>query len=130
MRPFDTPNIPLDLFWFVCNDCKVLPLVDELCLMFVSVVAFAFFLVLAVAAIMFLDEENSAFPDVVTALIQAGAILISGRLPEWVFKKFIKDERFIGEEKIKKQNMVKHAVNAWHGTNSAVKVQPVPESEV
>ena len=43
-------NIPLDLFWFVCNDGKVLPLVDELCLMFVSVLAFAFVVFLAVAA--------------------------------------------------------------------------------
>ena len=75
-------NIPLDLFWFVCNDREVLPLVDELCLMFVSVLAFAFVLFLAVAAIMFLGEENSAFPDVVIALLQAGAILISGKLPE------------------------------------------------
>ena len=53
--------------------------------MFVSVLAFAFVLFLAVAVIMFLGEENSAFPDVVTALLQAGAILISGKLPEWVF---------------------------------------------
>ena len=130
-------NIPLDLFWFVCNDCQVLPLVDELCLMFLSVLAFAFFLVLAVAAIMFLDEENSAFPGVVTTLVQAGAILISGKLPEWVFKRLIKDECFIDDEKIEKQNMVKQAVKAWHEMNPAgevmnpaVKVQSVPGSEV
>ena len=130
-------NIPLDLFWFVCNDCQVLPLVDELCLMFLSVLAFAFFLVLAVAAIMFLDEENSAFPGVVTTLVQAGAILISGKLPEWVFKRLIKDECFIDDEKIEKQNMVKQAVKAWHEMNAAgevmnpaVKVQSVPGSEV
>ncbi|CAH3030643.1 unnamed protein product, partial [Porites evermanni] len=115
-------NIPLDLFWFVCNDCKVLPLVDELCLMFVSVLAFAFVLFLAVAAIMFLGEENSAFPDVVTALLQAGAILISGKLPEWVFRKFIKEERFIDDEKIEKQKKVKKAVKDWHETNPAGEV--------
>ena len=115
-------NIPLDLFWFVCNDCKVLPLVDELCLMFVSVLAFAFVLFLAVAAIMFLGEENSAFPDVVTALLQAGAILISGKLPEWVFRKLIKEERFIDDEKIEKQKKVKKAVKDWHETNPAGEV--------
>ena len=115
-------KIPRDLFWFVCNDCKVLPLVDELCLMFVSVLAFAFVLFLAVAAIMFLGEENSAFPDVVTALLQAGAILISGKLPEWVFKKLIKGERFIGNEKIEKQEMVKQAVKDWHEKNPAGEV--------
>ena len=107
-------NIPLDLFWFVCNDCKVLPLVDELCLMLVSVLAFAFVLFLAVAAIMFLGEDNSPFPDVFIAVFQAGAILISGKLPEWVFKKLIKEERFIDDEKIEKQKMVKQAVQAWH----------------
>lgn len=130
-------NIPLDLFWFVCNDCKVIPLVDELCLMCASVLAFAFFLVLAVAAILFLDEENSAFPDVVTALVQAGAILISGKLPEWVFKILIKDERFNDDDKTEKQKLVKQAVKAWQETNQAgevmnraVKVQSVPESEV
>ena len=115
-------NIPLDLFWFVCNDGKVLPLVDELCLMFVSVLAFAFVVFLAVAAIMFLGEENSAFPDVVTALLQAGAILISGKLPEWVFKKLIKEERFIDDEKIEKQKMVKQAVKDWHEKNPAGEV--------
>ncbi|CAH3161528.1 unnamed protein product, partial [Porites lobata] len=115
-------NIPLDLFWFVCNDGKVLPLVDELCLMFVSVLAFAFVVFLAVAAIMFLGEENSAFPDVVTALLQAGAILISGKLPEWVFKKLIKEERFIDDEKIEKQKMVKQAVKNWHEKNPAGEV--------
>ena len=115
-------NIPLDLFWFVCNDGKVLPLVDELCLMCVSVLAFAFVVFLAVAAIMFLGEENSAFPDVVTALLQAGAILISGKLPEWVFKKLIKEERFIDDEKIEKQKMVKQAVKDWHEKNPAGEV--------
>lgn len=115
-------NIPLDLFWFVCNDPKVLPLVDELCLMFVSVLAFAFVVFLAVAAIMFLGEENSAFPDVVTALLQAGAILISGKLPEWVFKKLIKEERFIDDEKIEKQKMVKQAVKDWLEKNPAGEV--------
>ena len=115
-------NIPLDLFWFVCNDFKVLPLVDELCLMFVSVLAFAFVVFLGVAAIMFLGEENSAFPDVVTALLQAGAILISGKLPEWVFKKLIKEERFIDDEKIEKQKMVKQAVKNWHEKNPAGEV--------
>jgi len=109
----DDDSIRLDLFWFVCNDCKVLPLVDELCLMFVSVVAFAFVLFLAVAAIMFLGEQNSAFPDVVTALLQAGAILISGKLPEWLFKKLIKEERFTDDEKIEKQKLVAQACSDW-----------------
>ena len=115
-------KIPRDLFWFVCNDCKVLPLVDELCLMFISVLAFACVLFLAVAAIMFLGEEYMSFPDVVTAILQAGAILISGKLPEWVFKKLIKEERFIGNEKIEKQKMVKQAVKDWHETNPAGEV--------
>ena len=123
---FYDDSIRLDLFWFVCNDCKVLPLVDELCLMFVSVVAFACVLFLAVAAIMFLGEEYRAFPDVVTAILQAGAILISGKLPEWVFKKLIKEERFTDDEKIEKQKMVAQACSYWlhrkKGKNPAAKV--------
>ena len=92
----------------------MLPLVDELCLMLVSVLAFACVLFLAVAAIMFLGEEYSVFPDVITAILQAGAILISGKLPEWVFKTLIKEECFIDDEKIEKQKMVKQAVAAWY----------------
>ena len=114
---FYDDSIRLDLFWFVCNDCKVLPLVDELCLMFLSVVAFACVLFLAVAAIMFLGEEYRAFPDVVTAILQAGAILISGKLPEWVFKKLIKEERFTDDEKIEKQKMVAQAYSDWLNRN-------------
>ena len=81
--------------------------------MFGSVVLFGFFLVLAVAAIMFLGQEYGA-PDLVIALFQAGAILISSKLPEWVFKRCIKDEHFIGKEKTEKQEKVKKAVEAWH----------------
>ena len=106
-------TIPLDLFWFVCNERKVLPLVDEVCLMFVSVVAFGCVLFLAVAAIMFLGEENSAFPDLIIASLQAGAILISSKFSDWVFKKLIKEERFVDDEKIKKQEMVEQAFTAW-----------------
>ena len=117
-------TIPLDLFWFVCNERKVLPLVDEVCLMFVSVVAFGCILFLAVAAIMFLGEENSAFPDLIIASLQAGAILISSKFSDWVFKKLIKEERFVDDEKIKKQEMVEQAFTAWceqkKGTNPAV----------
>ena len=110
-------SIRLDLFWFVCNDRKVLPLVDELCLMFISVLVFACVLFLAVAAIMFLGEEYRAFPDVVTAILQAGAILISGKLPERVFKKLIKEERFTDDEKIEKQKMVAQAYSDWLNRN-------------
>ena len=92
----------------------MLPLVDELCLMSVSVLVFACVLFLAVAAIMFLGEEYNAF--------QVGAILISGKLPEWVFKTLIKEECFIDDEKIEKQKMVKQAVAAWYETNPAVEV--------
>ena len=98
--------IRLDLFWYVCNERKVLPLLEELSLMYVNVVVFASILFLALAGVVFFGAEYNS-----SSIVSAAAILISGKLPEWLFKKMIKRENFTDKEKLEKVKKVNKAVN-------------------
>lgn len=102
----DEDTIPLHLFWFVCNECRVLPLVNESVLMLVNIIFFTWILLVALAAVVFFGEEYNRSP-----LVSAAAVLISGKLPEWLFKKLIKGRNFTDKELLEKKKKVSKAVD-------------------
>ena len=61
---------------------------------------------MALAAVVFFGEEYNRSP-----LVSAAAVLISGKLPEWLFKKLIKGRNFTDKELLEKKKKVSKAVD-------------------
>lgn len=100
--------IPKDLFWEICNVREILPIHQEICIMLISMLIIASTLFLALATIVFFGEEYNSSP-----LISAAAVLLSGKIPDLVLQGLIKRDTFKGWEKIRKEEEVRKAVDAW-----------------
>lgn len=99
-------TIPTDLFWFVCNTYKVLPVANELCRMLWNVIAILVFLVIALSAIFLF---NVVLYDS-SAIVSTIAVFVSGRLSEVFFSQVTTGYSFSGWERLRKKQMIRSAV--------------------
>lgn len=97
-------TIPENLFWSVCNEHKILPFQQETCGMLITMIIISSILFLALAVIVFFGEEYKFSP-----LISAAAVFLSGKIPDLILKR----ESFTGWSKIRKEQEIKEAVDAW-----------------
>ena len=102
----DEETIPTDLFWFVCNTSKVLPVANELCRMLWKVIAILVFLVIALSAIFLF---NVVLYDS-SAIVSTIAVFVSGRLSEVFFSQVTTGYSFSGWERLRKKEMIRSAV--------------------
>lgn len=103
-------TIPTDLFWFVCNKYKVLPVANELCRMLWNVIAILVFLVIALSAIFLFNVAlyNSS------AIVSTIAVFVSGKLSEVFFSQVTTGYSFSGWEKLRKKEMIRSAVTEFN----------------
>ena len=99
-------TIPTDLFWFVCNTYKVLPVANELCRMLWNVIAILVFLVIALSAILLF---NVVLYDS-SAIVSTIAVFVSGRLSEVFFSQVTTGYSFSGWERLLKKERIRSAV--------------------
>ena len=120
-------TIPRDLFWYVCDEpTNVLPLVQEVSFMVVFTLIILGILLLAFTTIVFFGEEYNNSP-----LISAAVVLLSGRIPDMLFKGLSKRGNFQGWDKIQKEKKIKEAVNKFKTKkNASCQVSIVWESSV
>ena len=64
--------------------------------------------IVALATIVFFGEEYDASP-----LVSAGAVLLSGKIPDIILKGLTKRETFKGWEKIHKEDAIRNGVDSW-----------------
>ena len=101
-------TIPKDLFSYICNEREILPFQREICVMLISTLIISCALFLALATIVFFGEEYDASP-----LVSAGAVLLSGKIPDLILKGLTKRETFKGWEKIHKEDTIRSGVDLW-----------------
>ena len=99
-------TIPEKLFWYICK--HVLPIEQEIFAMLTSLLIISSISLLALAIIVFFGEVFNS-----STLVQAGAVLLSGKLTGILFNGLIKREKFSGLGKIKKSKEIKELVEEW-----------------
>ena len=106
---FSANTIPIDLFWYVCDKpSNVLPLAQETSFMIVYMLIILGILLLAFTTIVFFGEEYNNSP-----LISAAAVLLSGKIPDMLFKELGKRGKLQGWNKIRKEKEVEKAVGEF-----------------
>ena len=113
-------TIPKDLFWYICNEREILPFQWEICVMLISMLIISSTLFLAFATIVFFGEEYDASP-----LVSAGAVLLSGKIPDLILKGLTKRETFNGWEKIRKEDAIRSDVDLWRNERA---ISAAPEN--
>ena len=99
-------TIPEKLFWYICKD--VLPIKSEIFAMLTNMLIISSISLLALAIIVFFGEVFNS-----STLVQAGAVLLSGKLTGTLFNGLIKSEKFTGLDKIEKSKEIKELVEEW-----------------
>lgn len=99
-------TIPQKLFWDICK--KVLPIEQELFAMLANMLIISSISLLALAIIVFFGGVLNS-----STLVEAGAVLLSGKLTRTLFNGLIKSEKFTGWEKIEKSQKIKESVDTW-----------------
>lgn len=97
-------TIPETLFWYICEE--VLPIEQEIFAMLGNMLIISSISLLALAIIVFFGEVLNS-----STLVQAGAVLLSGKLTGTVFNGLIKSEKFTGWDKIEKSEKIKEFVD-------------------
>lgn len=110
-RTVSLPNVEITrktiretLFWYICE--KVLPIEQEIFAMLGNMLIISSISLLALAIIVFFGEVLNS-----STLVQAGAVLLSGKLTGTVFSGLIKSEKFTGWDKIEKSEKIKEFVD-------------------
>lgn len=88
-------TLPVKLFWYICKD--VLPIEPEIFALLANILIILSISLLALAIIVFFGEMFHS-----STLVEAGAVLLSGKLTGILFNGLIKSEKFKGWDKIKK----------------------------
>ncbi len=101
----NSDTIPIDLFWFVCNECNVLPVANEVCRMLWNIVTILIFLIIALSAIFLFQVAYSS-----SAIVSTIAVFVSGKMSEVFFSKVTTGYSFGGWEKLRTKEMIGSAV--------------------
>lgn len=99
-------TIPETLFWYICKD--VLPIEPEIFAMLANMLIISSISMLALAIIVFFGEVFNS-----STLVEAGAVLLSGKLTGILFNGLIKSEKFKGWDKIKKSEKIKGSIDKY-----------------
>ena len=115
-------TIPKDFFWYICNEHEILPFQREICVMLISTLIISSALFLALATIVFFGEEYDASP-----LVSAGAVLLSGKIPELIVKGLTKGRLLkVGRKSAKK---MQSGTALTPGKNEKMKGQYLQQQE-
>ena len=101
-----TKTIPETLFWDVCK--KVLPIEQEIFAMVANLLIISSISLLALAIIVFFGEVFNS-----SALVQSGAVLLTGKFTGILFNGLVGSEKFTGWDKINKSEKIKESVGEW-----------------
>lgn len=104
----NSDTIPIDLFWFVCNKCTVLPVANEVCRMLWNIVAILIFLIIALSAIFLFQVAYTS-----SAIVSTIAVFVSGKMSEVFFSKVTTGYSFSGWEKLRTKEMIGSAVEKY-----------------
>ncbi len=108
VRPQSTNNtIPSEVFWYVCNECKVLPVWTEMFRMFCSIVVIFLSAFFALSAIFF-GTNTYQIPTVASTV----AVFVSGKLP-MLFIREMHISNFSDPKKIDRKQKVKESVREF-----------------
>ena len=123
----NSDSIPKDLFWYVCDDHKVLPRANEFCRILWNIVAILIFLLIALSAIfLFKVAYNSS------AIVSTIAVFVSGKMSEVFFSRVTTGYSFIGWKKLRTKDKIRSAIKEYlreKGNASTTKRQGVEESD-
>ena len=104
-------TIPENLFWSVSN--QVLPVKNEICLMFGHIAVILIFLFLMISSIIFFGNEYD-----ISTLVSTIAVFISGAIPSLFFKGLTGGKNLVGWRKIKLEREIKKAVKNYKAKRS------------
>ena len=99
-------TLPEKLFWDVCKD--VLPIEPEIFAMLANMLIIFSVSLLALAIIVFFREVFNS-----STLVEAGAVMLSGKLAGILFNGMIKGEKFTGWDKIEKSEKVQECIDEY-----------------
>ena len=99
-------TIPEELFWSVSN--QVLPVKNEICLMFGHIAVIVIFLFLTVSSIIFFGNEYD-----ISTLVSTIAVFVSGAIPSLFFKGLTGEKDLVGWRKINLEREIKTAVKSY-----------------
>ena len=109
------------MFWDVCE--VVLPIEPEIFAMLANMVIIFSISLLAVAIIVFFSEVFNS-----SRLVEAGALVLSGKLTGILFNGMIKGEKFKGLDKIDKSEKVQECVDKYIEQSAGFnEVKPKPK---
>ena len=109
MIPYEEDTIPTELFWFVCNEYRVLPIANEIFSMLCNVLAILTFLSIALAAIFLFKVAYTS-----SAVVSTIAVFVSGKISEMFFSGVTTRYSISGWEKIRKKESIQLAVEEFH----------------
>jgi len=99
-------TLPERLFWDTCKD--VLPIEQEIFAMLANMLIISSVSMLALAIIIFFGEVFNS-----STLVEAGAVLLSGKLTGILFNGLITSAKFKGWEKMEKSEKIKLSVDNY-----------------
>ena len=99
-------TLPERLFWYVCK--KVLPIEPEIFAMLANMLIILSISLLALAIIVFFGEVFNS-----STLVEAGAVMLSGKLTGILLNGMIKGEKFTGWDKIEKSKKVQEYIDKY-----------------
>ena len=99
-------TIPEKLFWKICED--VLPIQPEIFAMLANMLIIFSISLLALAIIVFFGEVLNS-----STLVEAGAVLLSGKLTGIILNGLIRSEKFTGWDKIEKSKKIKESIDEY-----------------
>ena len=114
-------TLPERLFWDICED--VLPIQPEIFAMLANMLIIFSISLLAVAIIVFFSEVFNS-----STLVEAGALILSGKLTGILFNGMTKGEKFKGWDKIEKSEKVQEYIDKYIEKSEVFnKVKPKPK---
>ena len=98
-------TIPKRLFWYVCDESKVLPVSNEFCFMFRDMAIIFISAFFALSSIFF-GSDSYTIPPVASTI----TVFVSGTIPMLILRRM---DQFNGWKKIKAKRQIKNAVGGF-----------------
>ena len=114
-------TIPTELFWFVCDESEVFPVINEICVMLGNMAIICFSAFFALAAIFF---GNSSYQ--ISTVASTIAVFVSCKIPMLLLSE-MENVNWKGWEKIRMNRKIKEAVEYFIDTKKPEENQPQAE---